>query len=104
MADHLGEHHKLERKGPKGDDLQAAILVILVEHAPQREHGGEQGADPEHARRDALQERALRPDAEREERHGDDEEHHRHQAADAAAHGEAEVAPDQAEKGRHHSP
>ena len=86
MGQALGKHHEFERQGRERQKLQGAVLVIGLEQPLHREHRGKQGGDPDDAWCNASQDLKLRSHAERKQRHRDDEEYQRHQAADAAAH------------------
>jgi hypothetical protein len=67
------EHHLLE----------AAVLEVGAEQRVEVEQAGEQGRDPQHARRDARQHGRVR--AEREREQGDDHQREQHRLHRVAA-------------------
>src|SRR5579883_2102085 len=91
---HQGQRHQ-------GKRLEAAILVIGLEDAFERQESGEERRHPDDAGRNARQERRLGADAEGEKNDGQDEERHHRRGIAALAQGQAQVARDEPAEGAH---
>jgi len=96
MRETFRQHLRFERQRQQGEGLEAAILVIGLEQALERQQRCEQRRHPDNARRNALQQLGLRSDAEREQHHGQHEERDHHRGIAALAERQTEIARDQA--------
>ena len=55
MCDHLGRHQNGEARGRQRHLLECAVGVVGGKQAPQRQHAGQQCANPQNARCDQAQ-------------------------------------------------
>ena len=87
MGDRLGERHELERHDPGRHDFERSVLIVGLEDAIGRQQHRKQQRNPQGAGRDALQERLVGSEADRQQHHNGQKEAERR--ADAAALAEA---------------
>ena len=92
MRDRLHRHRKLERRGPRHQQVERAVFVVGGKQPVECEQACQQRAEPEDRRADAGEQFEIRPDGKRH--HGDDDEKEQraHQRAAADADGDAHVA------------
>src|SRR5580693_9915777 len=101
MRSAFREHRKLEREARKGQQIELAILIIRLEQPIERQQSRQQRSHPDDAGTDPLQNFRLGTDAEREQYDRENKEPDDETGVPALAQGEAQIAPEEAEKRRH---
>src|SRR5689334_20161364 len=101
MGETLDRGDERQRQGPGGQDIERAVLVVVVEDAVGGQKRGQQERDPQHAGCDAREQVEIGAKTERGD--GDHHEIKTESGADGAtlAEGEGDVAPKQGEGGSH---
>jgi len=101
VGDDLAGHQQGKRRRRQRQLFQRAVQMIAGEQARQPEQGRQQRRHPENTRRDFLQQRRFRPDAERKQADGDDEKKDRGQHLALAPHRQQQIAPQGGEQRIH---
>ena len=92
MGEALNRGDERQRQRAHGQEIERAVLVVVMEDAVGREQSREQQRDPQNARRDARKQIEVRPESERRDRHDDEKEPERHADRAALTPGERDVA------------
>jgi hypothetical protein len=100
----LGQHRQFQRHACGKQHVERSVGLIGGEQMVEREQAGEQGAEPQDRRADALEQREVGPERERHQRHHDEKEQHAHEGAAADAQGESDVTREQGGERGHAGP